>query len=540
MKAVIYTRVSSDGQEDGTSLASQYAMCLRKAQELNMSVVAHLEEVQSGASYLGRSKLQSALEMIESGKAQALIFYALDRFSRDREHQEAIKKRIERAGGQMIFATQEFAKSPQGNLMFGITGNFAVYEREVIRERCMNGHRQLLETGITPVRAYPAFGYEIIKSRDPKGRVAGTFEIIEKEAIIIRKIFEMYQSGSTLNVIVKYLHNNKIPTARGGVWRSATIMNMLKNTIYKGKFAYGKNHIVVDESRIERGMKSKQQVPTHESQWIYIDVPAIVSEELFDSVQECRKSRTRRGGRNDRKFLLTSLLICAGCGKRIVGSKGYPATKTRYGKKRNYTCERGDMTGEKCTYKPRYFIADELESRVIETIVYVASNLDLIHQAYQSYIKKNEKPDDKRESAVLKKELADIKKREKIMIEMQITAKLAGSNTSTYDEMIATTSKRRAAIEEQIAKLDTSFPAVEAIIKPFEKFNAESIDAIQKVLSDPDIPNHEKNTLLSGVIHHIIPIAKNHVKVLFKSGEKGFYIIGEWQPTGITTGLEKF
>src|SRR5688500_244725 len=104
-KAVLYTRVSTDEQaEEGTSLATQLEECLKKTRQIDAEVVEHCEDAGiSGALLLTRPGILRAIQLIETGKANVLIAYDIARFSRDSEHQQTMKKRIEAAGGRLVF-----------------------------------------------------------------------------------------------------------------------------------------------------------------------------------------------------------------------------------------------------------------------------------------------------------------------------------------------------------------------------------------------------------------------------------------------------
>src|SRR5947209_8100978 len=101
LKAVIYTRVSTDEQsEKGTSLETQRQDCMKRASDLSAAVVELFsDEGISGGYYQGRPALQRALALIEEGAANVLLCYDLSRLSRNVEHQAIIKRRVENAGG---------------------------------------------------------------------------------------------------------------------------------------------------------------------------------------------------------------------------------------------------------------------------------------------------------------------------------------------------------------------------------------------------------------------------------------------------------
>ncbi|RYX86681.1 recombinase family protein [bacterium] len=77
--AIIYTRVSTQQQVKDTGLDSQREMCEAFAEVAGLTVVKIYAEVGSRAHYLARPELQSALEDLETGRAEVLLFAYFDR-----------------------------------------------------------------------------------------------------------------------------------------------------------------------------------------------------------------------------------------------------------------------------------------------------------------------------------------------------------------------------------------------------------------------------------------------------------------------------
>lgn len=77
MKSVIYCRVSSVSQTEGTSLSSQEAAC--KQVDPTADVV---NEVFSGAYLHDRPELSKVRDRIKTGRYNKVICYAVDRLSR--------------------------------------------------------------------------------------------------------------------------------------------------------------------------------------------------------------------------------------------------------------------------------------------------------------------------------------------------------------------------------------------------------------------------------------------------------------------------
>jgi site-specific DNA recombinase len=103
---------------------------------------------------------------------------------------------------------------------------------------------------------------------------------------------------------------------------------MLKNPAYIGKAAFGKTKIGEKRSRVrpqrnssDRPRQSYSTYDVPKDQWIYIPVPALVSAELFDAVQEqlAENRSTNRERRRGAMYLLQGLVCCKACGYAFYG-----------------------------------------------------------------------------------------------------------------------------------------------------------------------------------------------------------------------------
>ena len=89
------------------------------------------------------------------------------------------------------------------------------------------------------------------------------------------------------------------------------------------------NRTVVDNvvPRHERRACSTYDVPPE--QWLSVPVPAIVSAELFDTVQDqlAENRRRSRTGQRGAKYLLQGLLVCGCCGYAFYGKALSPSAR---------------------------------------------------------------------------------------------------------------------------------------------------------------------------------------------------------------------
>ena len=86
MKAAIYCRVSTEGQEqDGTSLQTQLEACQKYCQVKGYEVFCSFNEAWSGLS-LERPRLAELRELVRSESIDAVVVYSLDRLTRELGH----------------------------------------------------------------------------------------------------------------------------------------------------------------------------------------------------------------------------------------------------------------------------------------------------------------------------------------------------------------------------------------------------------------------------------------------------------------------
>lgn len=135
---------------------------------------------------------------------------------------------------------------------------------------------------------YPVYGY----LKDPENK---NHLIVNPETCgIVKRIFQMRDSGMALGAIASQLNKEGIPSParylwlkglskeerhKDSYWDRINVKRLLKNKMYLGMLVYGK-----ERTSFAKGIK-RQRVP--ESEWKYVPNAheAIIDQELFDSVQ---------------------------------------------------------------------------------------------------------------------------------------------------------------------------------------------------------------------------------------------------------------
>lgn len=313
--AIVYCRVSTRAQgREGTSLETQAKACIKHADSLGYKVGRVTKEIFSGAELWDRPQLTRGRAAIKAGEFQALVCYSTDRLSRNPLHLGIVAEECDRAGVDLHFVTEPLDTSAEGQLIQYVKGYAAQLEREKIKERTLRARRAKLQSGKPTFNGWQLYGYRPNKEE-------ARYEIVESEAIIVRRIFEMCASGLGCHAIASTLNREEVPSPkvvyRGSTvkWSAATLHRMLTSPSYKGE-EY--------QWRTKRDKKKRDRARP-KSEWIKLPDgirPAIVSLELWDRVQERLKSNSGNAARNqERPVLLRGLLYCGECGWRMIRNR---------------------------------------------------------------------------------------------------------------------------------------------------------------------------------------------------------------------------
>ncbi len=472
LKAIVYGRVSTDEQaENGTSLETQELTCLRRAAALGAQVVGTFrDEGISGGLYLTRAGIQAALRELEAGRANLLIVANLSRFSRDAEHQQSIRKRIERAGARLILCDMEIADTPEGDLQFGIMGQFAQYERQLIRKRTMTGRRHRAEQGAQPCRSQSPIGYHVVTNAEALaglygGATPGSYVVLEDEARIVRELFRQFAAGESLRNVARWLVANGVSTRRGGAtWYAGTVRKVLCNPVYKGEPAFGRMTWRTDEERTREGLSAQYQRPSAAGSWVTMHCEPIIDAVTWNTVQErLKENQELQGGPSAARYLLSGVMRCTKCGRGMCARW----INRKNGGPRYYACPLAwkgmDVARRQCT--PGLHRADQIEPATIRTILYLAHHPGVFKVALAAYHRMHagtRSEDTATERTRLETELRDLTARETATARAQVDALMNGRSTDVYDRLLSEIHDQRQNCENQLSRVQAKTGAAEA------------------------------------------------------------------------------
>jgi hypothetical protein len=173
----------------------------------------------------------------------------------------------------------------------------------------------------------PPYGYQTVEAERRGNTIKKRLEIDEREAAIVRRIFDLYLHGNGdgpmgIKGIADYLNRNGHRNRQGHAFGKGFISNVLARETYVGRHYYNRTDY-------------RTRKPRDKSEWIEVRVPAIVSPEVFNHVQnelERRSPAATPPRQVNSPTLLTGLLKCAKCGGGMTLSTG------KGGRYRYYSC----------------------------------------------------------------------------------------------------------------------------------------------------------------------------------------------------------
>lgn len=432
-RAVIYARVSTQEQEEnGTSLTSQVAACRKYAEANGYTVVETLMESKSGAS-LNRPMLDEVRQMARDGLIDVVVFYALDRLSRDETDTLILAREWRSHGVEMKCATVPLEDTPSGQFLMTMLAAVGKLERAGIMERFQRGKRQTVLNGRALGGHLNPYGYTYIVGE-------GRYEVEPYEAEWVKRIFYWYtEKGLSLYAIAKRLHEmGALTKTRRGNWLPCTVRDILLNEAYTGEMWYGKT----DSTKGPKRLRPR-------SEWIGpVAIPALITKETYQAVLrriEENKQMSKRNTRNP--YLLRGMVRCQQCGKAMH-------SVSRYGSMR-YVC--GDrhhantIGRERCL--AREVKAPILEEKVWSWVCEKLNSPDLI-LALISTPDEDGKRQRARDEADLRSLMgvqADLDSQENALIELYTVKAI---DLAKFQERKSLIEQRREGVEQAIAEIE--------------------------------------------------------------------------------------
>ncbi|MBH1940094.1 recombinase family protein [Mobilitalea sibirica] len=331
MKAVYYCRVSTEEESQINALDKQVQEAENCIKNNNWELIdTYIDEGKSGTSTYKRDEYIRLFEDISTDKFDIIVIKSQDRLMRNVKDWYLFIDKLVVNNKKLYFYLENRFYTPDDSLITGIKAILAEeYSRE-LSKKIKNAHKNRQTSKGKPVITSNTWGYDNINKE---------IHINEKEAEIVRLIYDLCIKGYGSRSISKELSNREVKSRTGNDFAEITVRRIIRNPLFKGT-------VVMNKRRIDFNTKKTVHVP--EDEWIIHEnaVPAIVSSDIWERANSMMDARStevnanefkqQRNGKNIGKYNLSGKIFCGMCGE--VFWRRYRRKKSNYEQIVEWSC----------------------------------------------------------------------------------------------------------------------------------------------------------------------------------------------------------
>ena len=347
-RAVGYCRISTEGQEAGSSLDDQREKIELLCKTKGYNLVQVYQDIYSGATMLDRKGFTAMMADARKRAFDVLVVQKIDRLGRSLlDILNSIEELTKACGVTLIATDQQIDTSGiTGKILITILSLVADLERSFIRQRTMAGRWRKWREGSCNLGSIP-YGYK--KILDARGKPTGEVEVDPEQAKVYHQVVDLYlrKRCSIVDIAIELnkqgykspsaLRAKKKPAAIH--WAAQAVHHLLTNPAYTGETVYNKiardihgRRMVVDQPeaghkprRKTRGVpiteQGRQWAIKDQKEWLTKKFPPLIDKKRWHQIQARLKHRRRRpvvpSGYYDNHFLLGGMVFCGECGSMI-------------------------------------------------------------------------------------------------------------------------------------------------------------------------------------------------------------------------------
>lgn len=313
--AFMYRRISSRNQVGNNSFNAQDDANRKAARKHNMKIIGdYMDIAKSGTSIKNRDGYLKMMNDLEKHpEVSYILTHNLDRLHRNAREQLNMIYELKAKGIGILTASG--LDTLNEDCMSEILDEAATAEKysrrlnkETMKGLKVNAENMIHNGGIPP------YGYIVGPDRK--------LHIDTSKEPAVKRIFEMYAAGMSYDKIIEWLDNNGYKTVIGDSFGKTSIKSILENEKYCGNYFWNKR-----SGKDFRGVRNSHKLK-EDYYHVIGAVPAIVSEELFNKVQErLRDNKNKIRNHNGKNFYpMNGKIFCKKCGKKLSGKVQYSKT----------------------------------------------------------------------------------------------------------------------------------------------------------------------------------------------------------------------
>ncbi len=324
MNCVIYCRVSSKEQIEGTSLESQHAACREFAHAKNIEILKVFIEQGESAKFADRTQLLELVDFCRKnkGSVNALLVWKVDRFARNVADHFSVKATLGKYGVRIVSVTEPIDTNPEGKLMETILAGFAQFDNDIRAMRTVQGMQRKLQEGIFPWG--PPFGYKSSVTGNEKKTLPDLPD--EPAFSLIRRAFAEFATGAHKQAEMgRLMESWGLVAAHGKSFAPQSLHQLFTNPFYAGILVdpwsgvefLGKHVPLVTReefARVQRVIGARSHSATHQKEREEFPLRGFVR---CDTCRHGLTAAFSRGRSSTYPYYLCSLRGCAKRGKSL-------------------------------------------------------------------------------------------------------------------------------------------------------------------------------------------------------------------------------
>ena len=321
IKLAAYCRVSTNSSEQIHSFMAQvkYYRDYEKNNPRYQLVGIYADEGITGTNMNKRDEFNRMIQDCRDGKIDRIVVKSVSRFARNNEEALRVLRELKELDVSVLFEKENIdTDTMNSEFIVALFGMNAQQESMTMSDNMRWSYQHRMQSGEFNTCKAP-FGFKLSE---------GKLVIVEEEAELVRRIFNMYLSGHGKFSIAKTLNDECAGKDLGITkWYPSEIVYILKNERYMGDARLQKRYTSTTlPYRLLYNHGEKEQYYIENSN------DAIVTREVFQAVQSLFEQRKNHNQPNDTTDnILKGLIKCPECGNtmRRIGNVNRPKWRCR-------------------------------------------------------------------------------------------------------------------------------------------------------------------------------------------------------------------